>query len=158
MLLSLNIIKCSVITHQSFKGNAPPKASDVNTVKDECGLQRRERMQRVEGAGCHGGDLVVIQREQADRAQPCEAVISHTAHPVAPQHPEKKGSAFFSLAWAGTRAESAAGVRAKNYDYKRAAASEGITSAVTPVLLVTSLKRLSAVCVEQAGRQRWVGE
>lgn len=80
-------------------------------------------MQRVEGAGCHRGDLVVIQRQQANRAQPCEAVISHTAHPVAPQHPEKEGSAFFSSAWAGTRAEEAAGVRAKGYN--GAAASEG---------------------------------
>lgn len=51
----------------------------------------------------------------------------------------------------------AAGVRAERYDYKGAAASEGTTSAVTPVLPVTSLKRLITVCVEQAGRQRWVG-
>lgn len=97
------------------------------TVEDERDSQRGERMQRVEGAGCHGGDLVVIQREQAHRAQPCEAVISHTAHPVAPQHPEKEGSAFFSLAWAETRAEVAAGVRAKRCDHKGAAASIGTT-------------------------------
>lgn len=98
---------------------------------EEHDLQRRERMQRVEGAGCHSGDLVVIQRQQTDRAQPCEAVVSHTAHPVAPQHPEKEESAFFSLAWARTTAEVAAGVRAKSYDSKGAAASEGTTSAVT---------------------------
>lgn len=96
-----------------------PKVRDLNTamVTDKRDSQRRERVQRVEGAGRHGGDLVVIQREQADRAQPCEAVIAHTAHPVAPQHPEREGSAFFSLARAGTRAEVAAGVRAERHDY-----------------------------------------
>lgn len=61
-------------------------------------------MQGIKGAGCHGSDLVVIQREQADRAQACEAVVPHTAHTVAPQHPEEiKVSIFQRMASQSTQ-------------------------------------------------------
>lgn len=63
----------------------------------KCDSQCREWMQGIEGAGCHGGDLVVIQWEQADRAQACETVVPHTAHTVTPQHPEEIKFSIFQL-------------------------------------------------------------
>lgn len=79
----------------NYKVNQQPKcpqnitAFNLGQMKHEHDLQCGERVQGIEGAGCHSGDLVVIEREQADRAQPREAVVAHTAHTVAPQHPEK---------------------------------------------------------------------
>lgn len=51
-------------------------------VYPQCG----ERVQCVEGAGVHGGDLVVVERKESDRTQPHEAAVTHTADPVASQH------------------------------------------------------------------------
>lgn len=57
-------------------------------------LQRGEGLQGVEGPRGDGGDLVVIEREEADAAQPREAVIVDAADAVVPQHPgsrERRG-------------------------------------------------------------------
>lgn len=51
----------------------------------ECS-QRGQRVQRVEGARVHGGDLVVVERQETHRAQAHEAAVAHTADPVTPQH------------------------------------------------------------------------
>lgn len=71
----------------------------------------------------------------------------------------KEGSAFLSLARAEARAEVVAQARAKRCDSEGTATSGGTTSAVTPVLPVTSLKGLSTVCIEGTGKQKdgWVG-
>lgn len=51
--------------------------------------QGGEGLQRVEGSGRDGGQLVVVEREQADVVQPREAVVVDAADLVVPQHPEK---------------------------------------------------------------------
>lgn len=51
--------------------------------------QGGESLQSVESSGCDGGQLVVVQRQQADVVQPCEAVIVDAADLVVPQHPEE---------------------------------------------------------------------
>lgn len=56
-----------------------------------CGLcclhsQCGQGVQRVEGSGVHGGNLVVIEWQQTHRTQPHEAAVAHTADAVAPQH------------------------------------------------------------------------
>jgi len=43
-------------------------------------------VQCVEGSGVHGGDLVVVERQETHGAQPHEAAVAHTADTVAPQH------------------------------------------------------------------------
>ena len=50
-------------------------------------LQRGEGLQGVEGSRGDGGDLVVVQREQADVAQAREAVVVDAADTIVPQHP-----------------------------------------------------------------------
>lgn len=57
---------------------ASPGAQDI-----QCG----EGLQCVKGARSNCADLVVVQGEQADVAQPCEAVIVDAADAVVPQHP-----------------------------------------------------------------------
>lgn len=49
--------------------------------------QRRQVGQCVEGSGKDGTQLVVIEREQTDVDQACEAAIVDTADLVVPQHP-----------------------------------------------------------------------
>lgn len=48
----------------------------------QCG----QGMQCVEGSGVHGGDLVVIERQETYRAQAHKAAVTHTADAVTPQH------------------------------------------------------------------------
>lgn len=52
--------------------------------------QSGEGLQCVEGSGSYRGQLVVVQRQQTDVMQPCEAVIVNTADLVVPQHPEEE--------------------------------------------------------------------
>lgn len=64
-------------------------------------LQRGEGLQGVEGPRGDGGDLVVIEREEADAAQTREAVIVDAADAVVPQHPgsrERRGESVPSPA------------------------------------------------------------
>ena len=49
--------------------------------------QCRERVQGVEGAQVHGGDLVVVEGEQTHGAQAYKATVTDTADTVTPQHP-----------------------------------------------------------------------
>lgn len=48
----------------------------------QCG----QGVQRVEGSGVHGGDLVVVEGEETDRTQPNEAAVTHTADAITPEH------------------------------------------------------------------------
>lgn len=50
-------------------------------------LQRGEGLEGVEGSRGDGGDLVVIEREEADVAQAREAVVVDAADAIVPQHP-----------------------------------------------------------------------
>lgn len=52
--------------------------------------QGGESLQSVEGSGSDCGQLVVIQRQQADIVQPCKTVIVDAANLIVPQHPIKK--------------------------------------------------------------------
>lgn len=56
--------------------------------------QGGEGLQSVEGSGSNGGQLVVVQRQQADVVQPCETVVVDTADLVVPQHSEIKKNIF----------------------------------------------------------------
>ena len=47
-------------------------------------LQRGEGLQRVEGSRGDGGDLVVVEREEAHVAQAREAVVVDAADTVVP--------------------------------------------------------------------------
>lgn len=51
--------------------------------------QGGEGLQRVEGSGRDGGQLVVVEGQQAHVVQPREAVVVDAADLVVPQHPEK---------------------------------------------------------------------
>ena len=53
-----------------------------------CGAssQRGQRVQSVKRSGVDRGDLVVVERQEAHRAQPDKAAVAHAADPVAPQH------------------------------------------------------------------------
>lgn len=53
--------------------------------------QGGEGLQRVEGSRSDAGQLVVVQRQQADVVQPCETVVVDAADLVVSQHPEGKG-------------------------------------------------------------------
>lgn len=48
--------------------------------------QRGQGVQSVKGSGVDGGDLVVVERQEAHWAQPDKAAVAHTADSVAPQH------------------------------------------------------------------------
>lgn len=54
----------------------------------QCG----QGVQSVEGSRVHRGDLVVIERQEAHRAQPHEAAVTHTAESVTPQHTAHKNT------------------------------------------------------------------
>ena len=51
-------------------------------------------MQRGEGSRGDAGDPVVVQRQQAHRAQTCECVVVNAADLVAPQHAGKTKSIY----------------------------------------------------------------
>lgn len=52
--------------------------------------QGGEGLQSVKGSRSDCGQLVVVQRQQADVVQPCETVIVDAADLVVPQHPEEE--------------------------------------------------------------------
>lgn len=52
--------------------------------------QGGEGLQSVEGSRSDRGQLVVVQRQQADVVQPRETVVVDTADLVVPQHPEEE--------------------------------------------------------------------
>ncbi len=54
--------------------------------------QGGESLQSVEGSGSDRGQLVVVQRQQADVVQPRETVVVDTADLVVPQHPKEEGN------------------------------------------------------------------
>lgn len=49
-------------------------------------LQCGQGVQRVKRSGVDGGDLVVVERQEANRAQSDKAAVAHAADFVAPQH------------------------------------------------------------------------
>ena len=59
--------------------------------------QGGEGLQGVEGPGCDGGQLVVVQRQQPHVVHPREAVVVHTADLVVPQHPADEGNQTLQL-------------------------------------------------------------
>lgn len=65
----------------------------LKAIDEESGVvgvsQGGEGLQCVEGSGCDGGQLVIVERQQADVVQPREAVVVDAADLVVPQHPEK---------------------------------------------------------------------
>lgn len=77
--------------------NSVRKAANTHTqsVKHACGdgvrvSQGGEGLESVEGSWSDGGQLVVIQRQQADVVQPCETVVMNAADLVVSQHPKEK--------------------------------------------------------------------
>ena len=54
--------------------------------------QGGEGLQGVEGSGSDAGQLIVVQRQQADVVQAREAVVVDAADLVVPQHPLREGS------------------------------------------------------------------
>lgn len=77
------VVKTHTLTHTH-------SGTDVSGLRSS---QGGEGLKRAEGPRSDAGQLVVVQRQQADVVQPCEAVVVDAADLVVPQHPEREKDA-----------------------------------------------------------------